>query len=615
MGRLTSLHHNLVEAYSLEELRLLCASLDIPYEHLRGESLPDRALSLLQYADKRDRLPDLVAQCARERPNLAWQLPPPRQPGEPDEADEPTAGVSVTIGDVSGQVNIGGVADVRGNTGQVAVGGRNVIQIGSLNIPRWLAIALPILLVAGLAIAALGTARVFTISQPTPTAIVGPARMSGTFNVAVAQFPERDIDGVQTRTDDGDRISQWVFDNLQTELKDFAGAQVWHDSLPLAEKGAPIGIITGTTSEERLTTAKALADRIGAHMVIYGDLAKSGAAATFSPEFFVATAAISLKKEAEAEDVTGRQQLGAAIDLPLPFKAEAGLLVGDRLKSRAIFVRGVMHDLIGLHDKALEDFRSIQPMWMEELGQGKETLDFFLAREALFLNRNAALATSLFGSPEQALVEAENNFRASIDANPSFALGHWGLGSTLIKQVEPKIDAGEMVSETLPTLDEAIAHYDTALSGISASDSPLLSGKVRTSLANAYRLLGAARLLDGQLGDADAQFTKALQEVDAASRLIGATQPRATATTHWVRGTTLLNQGVLHKFEQEDEAKGQSLLEQAKEEFEACLNTFDNPDSRTVIDQTLKDYQRTNCQPSLDAAARLIELRPDQIPP
>jgi hypothetical protein len=57
------------------------------------------------------------------------------------------------------------------------------------------------------------------------------------------------------------------------------------------------------------------------------------------------------------------------------------------------------------------------------------------------------------------------------------------------------------------------------------------------------------------------------------------------------------------------------LLEQAKVEFEACLNTFDNPDSRTVIDQTLKDYQRTNCQPNLDVASRLIELRPDQTLP
>lgn len=610
MGRLTPLHQNLVAAFSLEELRLLAASVDIPWDHLRGEALPDRALSLLIYADKHGRMASLVAECARERPKLKWDLPPPRQPGEPEEDDAP-AGVSVKVGDVSGQVNIGGVADVRNNTGQVAVGGKNVIQIGSLNIPRWLAIAVPIVLLAGLAVAALGTARVFTITQPTPTPVVGAARMSGTFNVAVAQFPERNLDGVQSRTEDGDRISQWVFDNLSAELRDFGGAQVWHDSLPAAEKGAPIGIITGTTSEERQASARALAERIGAHLVIYGDLAKTERGASFAPEFYVSTAAISLKREAEAEDVTGRQQLGAPIDVPSPFRAEAGLLVGDRLRSRAIFVRGVMYDLIGLHDKALEDFRAIAPVWAEDAGRGKETLDFFLGREAIFLNRNEAKAAALFGSPQAALDDAERRFRAALDANPNYALGNWGLGSTLLKRVEPQIDAGEVTTEALAALEQAIGHYEVALANVPAADQPLLTSKIQTSLANAYRLQGAAQLFDGQLDAADALFTQAVQQVDAASRSLGGDQARALATAHWVRGTALLNQGVLHKFERGDEATGQPLLERARAEFEACLNTFDNPESRTVIDQTLKDYHTNNCQPNLEIATELIERKPD----
>jgi tetratricopeptide (TPR) repeat protein len=274
-----------------------------------------------------------------------------------------------------------------------------------------------------------------------------------------------------------------------------------------------------------------------------------------------------------------------------------------------------MYDLVGLHDKALEDFRAIAPVWAEDTGQGKETLDFFLGREAVFLNRNEAKAAALFGSPQGALDEAERSFRASIAANPNYALGNWGLGSTLIKRVEPQIDAGEVTTAALATLDQAISHYETALANVPATDSPLLTGKIQTSLANAYRLQGAARLFDGQLDDADALFTKAVREADAANRLIGGDQARAQATLHWVRGTALLNQGVLRKFERGDEAAGQPLLERAKAEFEACLSTFDDPERRTVIDQTLKDYQRNNCQPNLDVATQLIERKPDQPEP
>ncbi len=144
MGRLTPLHENLIASYTLDELAVLCGTLDIPFEHLRGETLPARAWSLIQYADRHGKLPELVAQCRQDFPHRHWQVPPPRQPGEPDDDDQP-AGVQVKVEGVSGSVNIGGIAEVRNNTGQVVVGGRNVVQIGSLNVPRWLVIALPLL--------------------------------------------------------------------------------------------------------------------------------------------------------------------------------------------------------------------------------------------------------------------------------------------------------------------------------------------------------------------------------------------------------------------------------------------------------------------------------------
>lgn len=611
MGRLTDLRKTLETRYTLESLEVLCADIDVPWESLSGDTLPRRALSLLHYLDKQNRLPDLIVQAQKDFPDAQWTLPPPPKPGEADDEDDlPDGGVNVRVGDVSGggQVNIGGVAQVNAarNTGNVAVGSRNVIQIGSLNVPRWLVIAVPVLIVAGLIIAGLGTARVFTVTEPTPTPIIGPARMSGTFNIAVTQFPEADIDGRQTQTADGDRVSQWVFDSLQDALKETSAAQIWHDSLPQVEKGATIGIITGTTPAERQDAAKALAERIGAHLVIYGNLRKSGNQAELEPEFYISTAAASIKRESEAEDVVGSNRLGAPIGIQLPLKGDIGLGVGASLESRAVFVRGLLFDLIGLHDDALEDFRRIQGKWTSD--DERALLNFFLGREALFIFRNEDKAKAVFGSSGAALDEAERSFIASIQGNPNYALGNWGLGTTLLRRAEIALRAETIPTQTAELLDQAISRYETAIQSTPAAEQPLLVGKMKTSLANAHSLKGQLELVEGRFPEAEALFKTALAEVDEATALIGASQPRHTAIAHWVRGATLLRQGIMQKFELQDPTTGQPTLERAKAEFEACLNTFDDPQGKTVLDQTLKDFHVNNCKPDLDQAVNAIEL-------
>jgi len=430
--------------------------------------------------------------------------------------------------------------------------------------------------------------------------------MSGTFNIAVAQFPETDIDGRQTQTDDGNRVGQWVFDSLNAALKETSAAQLWHDSLPLAEKGAPIGIITGTTPAERQDAAKDLADRIGAHLVIYGNLKKSGNQAELEPEFYIATAATSLQRESEAEDIVGSNRLGAPVGIQLPLKGDIGLGVGASLESRAIFVRGLLFDLIGLHDNALKDFQSIQGKWTTD--DERALLNFFLGREALFIFRNDDKARAVFGSPETALNEAERSFTAAIQGNPNYALGNWGLGTALLRRAEIALRAETIPTQTAELLDQAIARYETAVQNTPAAEQPLLLGKMKTSLANAHSLKGQLELVEGRFPEAEALFKTALAEVDEAAALIGASQPRHTAIAHWVRGATLLRQGIMHKFELQDPATGQPTLEKAKAEFEACLNTFDDPQGKRVLDQTLNDFHTNNCAPDLDQAVSAIEL-------
>lgn len=64
--------NNLTSYYSLEELRNLCFVLGIDFEELEGGRKSTKFASLLSYLDQRDRIPELVEICSKQRPNAVW---------------------------------------------------------------------------------------------------------------------------------------------------------------------------------------------------------------------------------------------------------------------------------------------------------------------------------------------------------------------------------------------------------------------------------------------------------------------------------------------------------------------------------------------------------------
>lgn len=72
----------LTRHYNLSELRQLCFELNVPYEELAGETRSDKAISLIEWLERRERLPDLVARLEDRIPVSPHQPPPPDQPPE-----------------------------------------------------------------------------------------------------------------------------------------------------------------------------------------------------------------------------------------------------------------------------------------------------------------------------------------------------------------------------------------------------------------------------------------------------------------------------------------------------------------------------------------------------
>jgi Effector-associated domain 7 len=72
-----ALHQTLVDHFDLEELRTLCFYLHVDYDILPGEGKAGKARELISYMHRHDRLGELVAAIASQRPELMFASKPP----------------------------------------------------------------------------------------------------------------------------------------------------------------------------------------------------------------------------------------------------------------------------------------------------------------------------------------------------------------------------------------------------------------------------------------------------------------------------------------------------------------------------------------------------------
>ncbi|HRQ40109.1 MAG TPA: hypothetical protein PLD25_19540 [Chloroflexota bacterium] len=60
--------------FALEELKTLCFHLSADFDDLPGEGKVGKARELIKYLERRDRLPELINEMNRQRPNIEWRL-------------------------------------------------------------------------------------------------------------------------------------------------------------------------------------------------------------------------------------------------------------------------------------------------------------------------------------------------------------------------------------------------------------------------------------------------------------------------------------------------------------------------------------------------------------
>ena len=478
------------------------------------------------------------------RPDAADQShadqPPDDQDAQPfSQLRSVQAGGDVVI------VNVGGDGETKG-TRHVVVGKNNLqINIGGhlMTLPFWL-----------IAIALFGIAALLTIPLVEP--LFFPSQMSAGMNIAITDFGQIDAQGNVRNSALGSALSKSVFDKLNQEYlevypqligKDGRSVEIWHDSLGGEVKNVRLGLLGGETPDERAAEAKALAEKINAHVVIYGYLEEAGNQNSLHLDFYYAGDTL----RGEPDTVVGRHVLSEMISFPTaleqePMAVQEFLNVPLGLRARVIFwiTVALIFDVTDQQERALQTLQEAERTlagWEDDDGQA--LLHYFIGREAFWLREyDVAIA---------ALEEAKA-------LKPNYANAYIGLGAVHYDRaqlfytpnpvpaalaecvtVEHLSRAAQSADEAMSEIDLAISFLEDAVAIAPNSPWPPIEFPARLALGHAYRLKGQAYLLGAQHELGGAWFTKSLQEFDLAEEAFAsAQQQQYLAWTHLGRAAT-----------------------------------------------------------------------------
>lgn len=473
----------------------------------------------------------------------------------------------IDFGDGSqfGDVSIGDVAG--GDLTKINLTLAPTINTG-LVLPAWMLLAL----VAGLALAAVGAYF----------ALRGPAQMSGTFNVAVADFALADGQNVRA-SDTGRRLSSQVFTALLQQQDIYKQANpadvisIWHDSLSWREKSATIGFIGGATPVEREQAAHERLDDLGADMLIYGYLDSQG---MVTLHFFVRP---ELQSESAGSTIGGDYQVGQPLQP-----------TGTDLTTRAgaIFwlIKGLQYDSEGRPDRSLDVLGRAEaalPDWREQ-NEGKELLALFQTQAALYQARAAlyqARGSSNQDEFEHWLGEAEKFVQIAEQRNPDFLRTIVMAGNISLLQAQCELGAAGLPCGKLPPaadqaartaaveaaraqIDAAIANYERALSLSADSPDYLYSqGVAPAALGFAYYIQGFIAYLSQDRAAAAADYERAIAAIEAVLPAFRkASVPRLLGEQLQALGSIRLVAGNLA----EDPQQKRAYYQAARENFADC---------------------------------------------
>jgi tetratricopeptide (TPR) repeat protein len=421
--------------------------------------------------------------------------------------------------------------------------------------------------------------------------VFAPRKMTGIFNVAVAEFGEMGPDGIVRPSKVGQQISTWALDYLRNDLNEDPSLQVWPEDSGLFRR-VRVPLVTADSAQQ-------VASQINASLLLYGYIDQRENPPRLVLQFWIAPQA-----KYRFEDIQGNYVLGVPIriaDLANPGPGIQGEL-GRQSSALARVVLGLALEQLGQNQDALAFFQKAA-----ESVPSSAPVQFFLGRAYLFLSDSQP------DRRESDWQSAESAFQTAITLDPQYARAYIGLGGVYFKRAAYLLDAALASGQTPDPqaalwTDKAIAIYQQVLPLSFDSNVNPVREVAQLALGNTYRLQGAIAITaaDNALGAESIQKAISLLEplipfFDASAKEHPSLQ-RYLAQAYEYLGLAYQWQGVLlernQAYSQALDAYQKSLMA-----FDACVaqakNTLD------LVIQT--DIVETRCRPYLQQTQQFFD--------
>lgn len=337
-----------------------------------------------------------------------------------------------------------------------------------------------------------------------------PRKMSGVFNIAVAEFGEMGPDGQIRESNAGEQITGWAVNYLREQLKDDPNLVIWPNE----------GNWFNRTRVRLATpeTAESLAQEINASILLYGYVDRRENPSQLVLKFWIAP-----QSNYEFEDIQGSFSVGdpiRVVDLDNPGVSVQGEL-GRQSSALAWVGMGLAQEQLGQSEDALTAFQRAA-----EFEPQSEVIQFFLGREYLFLSERHP------DQREEYWQAAEDSLQQAIRLNNQYARTYVALGALYFKQAAVMLDAanesGQVVSpQASEWAQQSMQAYQAVLDlnpGPQEYGQPIQE-VARSALGNAHRLQGA---IASNMGDQ----TSAMDSVEQAIEHLEAVRPVFEESVH-----------------------------------------------------------------------------------
>jgi tetratricopeptide (TPR) repeat protein len=286
----------------------------------------------------------------------------------------------------------------------------------------------------------------FACRHVPPACLESP--MSGDLNIAVARFgvPAQSPAGLGA---EAAALSESTAQTIRTELAGLRAA--------LAASGTPldveieirgpdeIGLVSGATPRARAEAAAAVAQRLRADVVVYGELSGAATGTAFAPEFYLSDRRIQWAEELAGQYAFGQAVSGLGdIERNPVARTRFKQRVGARIRSLAYLMLGLGYFTLREYPRALDLFEQAETATDWGATGGSEVLYLFIG------HTNARLGD---------LPAAERAYATALSVQPDYARARLGAAEVLFQKARADCTAAHA---DIDGLLEARAAFDRA---------------------------------------------------------------------------------------------------------------------------------------------------------